>query len=215
MGVIDRRGRLAQLEPGSDAVFELGCGPRRQLPHAIGVDARDLPAVDVVGDVFEVLREVPDGSVREIHSSHFLEHVEPLERFLREAVRILRPGGRLCAVVPHFSNPYFHSDPTHRTHFGLYTLSYYARDEIFSRRVPHYSGALPLRLERVRLCFRSPKPFRVRRLLKRAIGALVNLGAYSQELYEESFCYWLPCYEIEFELEREAAFEPLVRRVDP
>lgn len=205
MGVIDRGGRLAKLLPGGDGVLELGCGPRKRLAHAIGVDARDLPAVDVVGDVFDVLREVPDGSLREIHSSHFLEHVEPLERFLHEAVRVLRPGGRLCATVPHFSNPYFYSDPTHRTHFGLYTFSYYAHDRIFARRVPHYANLLPLRLARVRLGFRSPKVFPVRNGLKRALGALVNLGAWSQELYEENLCFWLPCYEIEFELEREAS----------
>src|SRR6185312_2948084 len=37
---------------------------------------------------------------------------------------VLEPGGEFRAVVPHFSNLHFYSDPTHRTFFGLYTFSY-------------------------------------------------------------------------------------------
>ena len=201
--LLDKRGLLAALAAGSDAVLEFGCGPRKQVAGSIGIDARDLPGVDVVGDVFDVLAAIPDASVALIHSAHFLEHVEPLELFLREAARVLRPGGRILAIVPHFSSPYFYSDPTHRIHFGLYTFSYYVRDELYVRDIPHYGEALPLRLVRVHLNFSSPKSFPARRVLKRPIGWLVNLGRYTQELYEENFCYWFPCYTIEFELERE------------
>jgi SAM-dependent methyltransferase len=205
LGVVDKCGRLGALEPGSEAILELGCGARKRLAHAIGVDARDLPGVDVVGDVFDVLRAVPPASIAEIHSRHFLEHLPSLERFLRDAVRVLRPGGRLEAVVPHFSNPYFYSDPTHHTHFGLYTFSYYARDGLFARRVPRYTESLPLRLAEARLVFRSPAAFRVRKQAKRGLTALVNARRGLQEFYEENLCFWLPCYEIEFTLEREAS----------
>ncbi len=201
--VRDRSGRLAALAAGADAVLELGCGARKRIAGSIGVDARDLEGVDVVGDVFDVLAAVPDGAIAAVHCSHFLEHVAPLEGLLREVARVLRRGGRLVAVVPHFSSPYYHSDPTHRTPFGLYTFSYVVRDELFARRVPHYAPPLPLRLERVRLRFKSPKAFRLRRALKRPLEALVNLGPYTQELYEELFCWWVPCYEVAFELSRE------------
>jgi hypothetical protein len=40
--------------------------------------------VDVVGDIFEVLATVPDGTVDAVHSYHFLEHVAPLDGIVRE-----------------------------------------------------------------------------------------------------------------------------------
>jgi hypothetical protein len=27
-----------------------------------------------------------------------------------------------------------------------------------------------------------------------------NLNTYMKEFYEENFCYWIPCYEIQYEL---------------
>jgi len=205
VAVWDKRGVLDALETGGEAVLELGCGSRKRIPGAIGIDARDLPEVDVVGDVFDVLSGLPEASIAAIHSSHFLEHLPSLEHFLHEATRVLRPGGRLEAVVPHFSNPYYYSDPTHRTPFGLYTFSYFARDDLFARRVPHYGARLPLRLAEARLVFRSPAAFPVRRLAKRVLGPLFNASRSVQEFYEENLCFWLPCYEVVFALEREAS----------
>lgn len=45
---------------------------------------------------------VPDGSLDALYSSHMLEHLGPREVsvFLREARRVLRPGGRIRLAVP-------------------------------------------------------------------------------------------------------------------
>jgi ubiquinone/menaquinone biosynthesis C-methylase UbiE len=166
------------------------------------VDLIPHEGVDIVGDVFEVLAGVPDGAIDEVFSSHFLEHVEDVELLLRQIVRVLRPGGRLELVVPHFSNPYFYSDLTHRHHFGLYSLAYLMETTMFSRAVPSYGDRLPLALEDVRLVFKSPRPFYGRYAIKRAIGALVNLSRWTQEVYEENFAWMAPCYEIRYELVR-------------
>lgn len=101
------------------AVFlELGCGPNRAFPGHLGVDAIAYPAVDVVMDVFEFLGSLPAGCVQEVHSSHFLEHVTDLPKLMKELARVCKPGGRVVSVVPHFSNPYFYSDPTHARFSG-------------------------------------------------------------------------------------------------
>ncbi len=183
--------------------LELGCGDRKRHPDAIGVDLRDLPGVDVVGDVFDVLARIPDGSVDEVHSYHFLEHLDRIDRLVHQLARIVKPGGRVTTVVPHFSNPYYYSDPTHRTPFGLYSFSYLARDELFSRRVPQYGGDSGFRLVRARLVFKAPRPFVVRYAIARAIGVVVNSCTFAQELYEGVLSPWLPCYEVEFVLSRE------------
>jgi len=183
-------------------VLELGCGPARRHPEAVTVDALDFDGVDVVGDVFQVLAMIPDSSVDAVHSYHFVEHVEPLSRIVRELARILKPGGLLHTVVPHFSNPYFYSDYTHRQMFGLYSFSYLADDPIFRRRVPRYQLDTGLVLEDVSLGFKAAKPFYIRYALRRAFGILVNSTRLTQEWYEAGWTGWFSCYELDFKVRR-------------
>lgn len=77
-------------------------------------------------------------------------------------------------VVPHFSNPYFASDPTHRRPFG-----------------PQYGDALPPQLERVVLCFMSTPQFG-RHAFKKAVGLLVNSSRWATDFYEENLVYLVP-----------------------
>jgi len=200
--VNDRYGKLAQLVAARRGVLELGCGPARRHADAVTIDALEFEGVDVVGDVFEVLASIPDGSVDAVHSYHFLEHIEPLPRIVGELARILRPGGLLHAVVPHFSNPYFYSDYTHRQPFGLYSFSYLADDPLFRRRVPRYQIDTGLVLDDVRLGFKAPPPFYVRYALRRMLGVVVNSSRLTQEWYEAGWTGTFPCYEIDFSLRR-------------
>lgn len=202
MGIIDKNGILTRLSTLPRVALELGCGNRKREPGSIGVDALDFECVDLVGDVFEVLAVLPNRTVDEVYSSHFLEHVIDVPRFLDELARVLRAGGKLAITVPHFSNPYFYSDITHKTAFGLYSMSYFSIDRILTRRVPTYQRELPYELEAVRLVFKSSPPFYVRHAIKKLVGIIVNINNFTRELYEEMFCHWFPCYEVQYELRR-------------
>jgi SAM-dependent methyltransferase len=197
--IVDKEGVLERID---GRVLELGCGDRKRDPSYIGVDLLDYPGVDVVGDAFDVLGSIPDAALAGVCSSHFFEHVEDVPRLLAELARVIRPGGRLDVTVPHFSNPYYYSDLTHKSMYGLYTFSYWAVDPIFRRRVPTYRRELAFELQSVRLRFKSPPPFVVRYALKRAFESLVNLSAWTQELYEENLSQLVPCYELDFRLLR-------------
>ncbi len=181
--------------------IELGCGDFKRSPTSVGVDTRALPGVDIVGDALEVLRSLPTNSVRSISSFHFVEHVDYLEDLLVESARVLTHDGVVRITAPHFSNPYYYSDPTHRRFFGLYTLSYYVDDSVLRREVrPYQEGAIPLAITNVRLRFMSTRPFHSRRLFKRLVGALFTINYWMQEFYEENLCWLIPCYEVEWEL---------------
>jgi ubiquinone/menaquinone biosynthesis C-methylase UbiE len=178
--------------------LELGCGSTKRVPEAIGIDALDHACVDIVGDVFDVLSKVPEGCVDSIHSYHFLEHVADLRLLMNEMGRVLRVGGRLEAVVPHFSNPYYYSDYTHQRPFGIYSFSYFCRENIFSRRTPNYDNLMLLQLDSARLVFKSSRPFYGRHAFKKCFEIMVNATSYTKELYEEFLCFVMPCYEICF-----------------
>jgi ubiquinone/menaquinone biosynthesis C-methylase UbiE len=203
--MMDKSGVLARHDL-RDVVIELGCGAVRRRAGSIGVDVIDGENVDIVGDALEVLRALPEGCARLVTSWHFLEHVPDAGPILNEMSRLLGQGGEIEIVVPHFANPYFHSDPTHRNSlgFGLYTMSYYARDPILRRQVPGYVRCEQLTVKSVDLHFKAAPPFYGRYALKRAIGAFFNSTRYLQELWEESFCYLVPCYEIRYVLGRTA-----------
>ncbi len=199
--VRDKKGILSRLSQLERVILDLGCGPVRRRPDWIGVDQLDYESVDLVGEVHDVLRLCPDGTVDEVHSSHFFEHVADLPGLMREIQRVLKSDGTLDVIVPHFSNPYFYSDYTHRHFFGLYSFSYLATDRLLKRGVPSYQTDLRFELRSIKLIFRSP--FRVRHVLKAWLGVLVNSTTWLQEFYEENLCHLLPCYEIEYTLRRQ------------
>jgi len=183
--------------------IELGCGTSKRLPEAVGVDMLELPGVDVVGDALEVLRGLPDASVSSIYSEHFMEHVDDPHALLVEASRVLISGGEFRAVIPHFSNPAFYSDPTHNSFFGLYTFGYWVRETPFRRKTPQYEAPLPMVLTSATHRFKSSRPFLVRHALKKATSWWVSLGRWPTEFYEEHLCWIMPAYEIEFVLKRD------------
>jgi hypothetical protein len=202
MAIVDKKGVLQRLDFDHPIELELGCGDRKRVPHALGVDVLDYECVDIVGDILEVLALVPEGSVTAIHAHHVIEHIGDLSALMEALARVMQRGGTIYFVVPHFSNPYFYSDYTHKSFFGLYTFSYLTVDRLFQRKVPTYQRAMKFELAKVDLVFKSTRPFFARHALKAAIGMIFNLSRYTKELYEENFCYLFPCYEIRYQLKR-------------
>jgi ubiquinone/menaquinone biosynthesis C-methylase UbiE len=197
--VVDKRGVLTAM---TAAKLDLGCGFRKRGPDYIGIDVIDHEDVDVVGDVFDVLALIPDSSVACVFSSHFMEHIEDIAKLIQELGRVISDGGSLETVVPHFSNPYYWSDPTHKSTFGLYTMAYFSDHAPFKRAVPTYEPEVFFDLDEVFLRFKSPRPFYVRFAVRKAIEAAVNVSRATREFYEENMCYLLPCYEIECTMTR-------------
>ena len=106
---------LERWIPADSDVLELGAGwcDFANLVRARSVTAVDLEAVvltaaaghvrAVVADATD-LRELEDSSFDVVFASNLLEHLERAlsDRLLAEAVRVLRPGGRLILLQPNF-----------------------------------------------------------------------------------------------------------------
>lgn len=200
--LVDKDKRLQAATSAHPVRLELGCGVNKRDPSSIGVDRLDAPGVDVVGDAAAVLGSLPDQSVSQIYSEHFLEHIDDMPGLLSQVSRVLIDRGTFIAVVPHFSNPYFYSDPTHKMAFGLYTFCYLADSSLFARITPRYDFDYGLELDRVTLGFKASRPFYVRYAIRRAIGYVVNLHRWGQEFWEDVLSGVISCYEIEYRLHR-------------
>jgi predicted SAM-dependent methyltransferase len=189
---------MERVRTSNRVVIELGCGEKKR-PGAIGLDRLPLPGVDYVVDLETGLDFLPADSVDEFHSKHVLEHIANFEPLMRGIHRALKPDGIKVAVVPHFSNPYYYSDYTHKRFFGLYTFDYLAeRDRRYRRTVPSFYTDFKFRVVSRKLKFRSP--FWLRDKVKSLEKRIFNFNPYMQELYEGSLCFWFPCHEVEFVL---------------
>lgn len=86
--------------------LDLGCGPNKVWPHAIGVDNYTETRLfgiqmkpDVVCDVTK-LDVFGSATMDFAYSSHVLEHIEDYQSALREWWRVIKPGGYLILYLP-------------------------------------------------------------------------------------------------------------------
>jgi predicted SAM-dependent methyltransferase len=91
--------RRGPRDPGGIRRIQVGCGPNNLLAAWWNVDIRPFPGIDEVADI---TRPWPWDGLDYVYGEHLLEHLGPEEavRFLSEAIRHLRPGGRIRLSTP-------------------------------------------------------------------------------------------------------------------
>lgn len=94
--------RVTELK--KDMTLDIGCGETPSKGY-IGMDIRDC-GQPVLWDARQGI-PYPNNSIKDIRSSHFLEHLNDEESidFLQECLRVLKSKGHLYIRMPHRSNP--------------------------------------------------------------------------------------------------------------
>ena len=176
-------------------ILDVGCGTNK-TPGAIGLDNNKDTAADVIHDLGEFPYPFADDEFDEIVSNHVIEHIPDVMNFVAELYRITKHGGRIKILTPHYTNPDWASDPTHRNHFNSYTFNVFMPDR---QLFPFYT--------KVHL-----KPIRVYVSLAnlwRAFGIefLVNLDQksprfrFTRKFWEHYLSYIFRGKELQFEFE--------------
>lgn len=95
--------------------IDLGCGKSKQAGF-IGADRIAFEGVDVVIDLATAVWPWEDNSVSKAHSSHFVEHLDAVERvhFVNELYRVLKPKAQASIIVPHWASCRAYGDLTHK-----------------------------------------------------------------------------------------------------
>ena len=106
----------------STKILDVGCG-QNKYPGAVGIDANPRSHADVIHDLGVLPYPFAADEFDEIICRHVIEHVPDVMAFVSELHRITRPGGRIKIVTPHYSNPDWPTDPTHRNHFNSYSFN--------------------------------------------------------------------------------------------
>lgn len=183
---------------------DLGCSFHKREGY-IGVDVLPAAGVDVRADVCRL--PFRDNSVDEIYSSYMLEHVACQLEALREIYRVCRPGAKVRLIIPHFSNPAFYDDLTHKQLYSTRSFEHYDHDLHALTGHPNYLPEVNLKVLRAQLRWWPPqviarKSF-LKRLLLRVADALISgLANLHPFLCERIWCRWVGgFYEVDFLLE--------------
>lgn len=178
--------------------MNLGVGRRPREGH-FGLDLLEMPGVDIVADLNEPLTELPNNSVDEIYTHHTFEHIVNFLPLLKEIHRVVVPNGKIHVVVPHYSNPYGYSDPTHVRFFGLYTFYYFCDTEDQPRRkVPAFY--LPERFVVESIKYTLMPTFLLIKPLRRVLTKILNSTMWTKDLFERTICRHFPADSIHYVL---------------
>ena len=137
-----------------ERVLDVGCGPYK-IAGAIGVDHRSAQGVDVICDLDCLPWPFADNAFDRAICRHSLAHMGNVVRAMEELHRILRPGGVLEILTPHFSSDNAFTDITSRWFFGARSMNYFCTNRMMKYR--YGRGAYEL-LE-VRISFREARVF--------------------------------------------------------
>ena len=128
--------QLFHMRPGM-TFLQAGCGRGEFLKHfmELGLDVQGVdispespkyqPNMDIrVSDIEKEGLPYPDGEFDIVYSKSLVEHFYNPEKYIKEAIRVLKPGGLLLTLVPDWESNYkiYFDDYTHHTPFTTVTL---------------------------------------------------------------------------------------------
>lgn len=118
--------------------LDIGCGKNKKAGF-IGVDQYPMEGVDMVMNVAADPWPWEDGSVEEVHCSHFLEHLTGKERvkFMNELCRVMKQGAKATIITPHWASNRAYGDFTHQWPPVSEMLWYYLDADWRKTQAPH------------------------------------------------------------------------------
>jgi len=114
--------RTNTVEPSiKSRMLDIGCGTNK-VAGAVGMDVNPRTAADVIHDLDDLPYPFAADGFDEVIGRHVIEHVRDPMAVMCELHRITRSGGVVKLVAPHWTNPDFATDLTHRNHLNSYSF---------------------------------------------------------------------------------------------
>jgi len=105
-------------------VLDVGCGINKR-PGAIGIDRNPASRADVLCDLNHTPYPFRENSFDRVLAIHVIEHVDDVIASMEEFHRLVRPGGTVRIVTPHYTDFSSFCDPTHRSHLNSFSFRYF------------------------------------------------------------------------------------------
>lgn len=116
----------------------------------VNLDRKQFGDVDVIHDLNETPWPFEDNRFKKVYASHVLEHLDSVERTIKEICRVCKRGAEVEIWSPHFTSADAYADEDHEyPGFSVKFLDYYADDEY----VPDYGDRGLIRVDTLHLRF--------------------------------------------------------------
>ena len=171
-------------------ILDVGCGINK-YPGAIGIDRNPRSRADVICDLDRLPYPLAGGVFDQVRAVHFIEHAQDVIRTMEEFHRLLKPGGRIIILTPHYTDFSSFCDPTHRWHLNSFSFRYFGEDHAGFG----YYSAITLREISARV-----KLLALWRIL--GFEFLVNRFPRFRRFWEYYLCFLVRGKVMEFEFER-------------
>jgi SAM-dependent methyltransferase len=103
----------------------LQMGPGREESFGIAVDNLRSVDPDVLVDLNRAPYPFRDDSFDAVYAFSVIEHLDNFFGVFGELHRILKPGGFVALLTPHFSNDGSYIDPSHKLHLSMRSFDYF------------------------------------------------------------------------------------------
>jgi len=107
--------------------LDVGCGINKK-PGSIGIDRNPSSKANVIVDLDRFPYPFRDSAFAGLQAVHVIEHLSNVIRTMEEFHRLVRSGGEVHIVTPHYTDFSSFCDPTHRWHLNSFSLRYFGPD---------------------------------------------------------------------------------------
>src|SRR3954452_5803014 len=94
----------------------------------MGLDRNPRSRADVIADLDSFPYPFRDESFDELRAVHVIEHVSDVMKTMEEFHRLVRTGGAVVIVTPHYTDFSSFCDPTHKWHLNTFSFRYFGED---------------------------------------------------------------------------------------
>ncbi len=182
-------------------ILDVGCGSKK-IEGAIGIDHFFFDGVDKVHDLNIFPWPFKKESFDKIYFCHSISHLKDICLVMQECHRLLKIGGKLEIIAPHFSSDNFFTDPTINFSLGVRSMNYFIRNTSFGYF--YVSESVNFKLTHSYISFREAKSSwrkKTKFNLHKTFGIEFIVNKFPR-LYEKFFSFILPASEVHFILIR-------------
>lgn len=182
--------------------LDFGCG-KDKIENSIGIDKIKSKTVDILHNLDQYPYPFEDNFFDLVVCKHSISHIKDLEQTMLEIFRILKPGGRLLIIAPHFSSDNTFTDYTIKHFFGYRTLDYFMDNNSgLSEKYSFYSKIKFSILKRRMFIYKSIRNNLGDYILSALFLPLDIIINIFPRFYEKFLCFILRANEISFLLEK-------------
>jgi hypothetical protein len=183
--------------------LDLGCSFHKR-DGFVGVDILKSKDIDILADASKL--PLKTDCVSEIYSSYALEHIQDQLAVIHEMWRVCSDGAKITLILPHFSNPAYYDDLTHKYLYSTRTFEHYDQELHELTGHPNYLPEVNLKVTKAELRWWPPQVIerksRLKQIILNTLNGVINYLANAHPfLCERIWCRWVGgFYEVDFSL---------------